>query len=70
MEASKDVEIKDVYFRRFFVPVVIAILLLAGVFCILYNVPGVKPEWDTYSSVYGGQLLNQVAGGLRRSFQK
>jgi hypothetical protein len=55
------VEISDIYFRRFMVPVVIAILVFAGIGCILAHVPGVKPQWETYPSVFGAQ----VAGALK-----
>lgn len=56
------VEVKDVYFRRFFVPVVIAILILAGIYCIVTDQPGVAPEWNTSNSVFGAQ----VAGALKK----
>ena len=56
------VEIKDVYFRRFLVPIVIALLILAGVACIVADSPGAKPEWETYGTVFGAQ----VAGALKK----
>lgn len=56
------VEIKDVYFRRFLVPIVIALLILAGAACIIADSPGAKPEFNTYSSVFGVQ----VAGALKK----
>lgn len=61
MDTSSNVEIKDVYFRRFFVPIVITILLFVAIAAILYNVPGTPPKWDTYSSAFGAQM-----GGLFR----
>jgi hypothetical protein len=54
MEAS--VEIKDVYFRRFLVPLVITLLILAGAACIIADVPGTKVDFNTYGSVYAEQL--------------
>jgi hypothetical protein len=59
------VEINDVYFRRFFVPVVVTVLIFAAVACIITNVPGVKPQWETYGSVFGAQL-----GGALKSLRK
>ncbi len=56
------VEIKDVYFRRFLVPIVIALLILAGIACIIADTPGTKPEWETYGTVFGAQ----VAGALKK----
>ena len=56
------VQIKDVYFRRFLVPIVIALLILAGIACIIADTPGTKPEWETYGTVFGAQ----VAGALKK----
>ena len=63
MEAS--VEIKDVYFRRFLVPLVITLLILAGAACIIADVPGTKVEFDSYGTVFGAQL-----GGAFKKFLK
>jgi hypothetical protein len=60
MEGS--VQIKDVYFRRFLVPIVIAILILAGAACIIADSPGAKPEFNSSSTVFGVQ----VAGALKK----
>lgn len=59
------IEINDVYYRRFFVPVVVAVIILAAIACIIGNVPGVKPQWETYGSVFGAQL-----GGALKSLRK
>lgn len=56
------VQIKDVYFRRFMIPIVIAILVFAAIAVIIASIPGTSPNWETYSSVFGAQ----VAGALRR----
>lgn len=54
MEAS--VEIKDVYFRRFLVPLVITLLILAGAACIIADIPGSKVDFESYGTVFGSQL--------------
>jgi hypothetical protein len=59
------VEIKDVYFRRFLVPIVIALLIIAGVACIIADSPGTKPEWNTYGTVFGGQVAGAL-GALKK----
>ena len=56
------VEIKDVYFRRFLVPIVIAILILAAIICVVTDVPGTAANWNTGSTVFGAQ----VAGALKK----
>lgn len=62
MDNENSVEIKDTYFRRFLVPIVIALLILAGIACIVTDSPGIKPEWNTYGTVFGAQ----VAGALKK----
>jgi hypothetical protein len=59
------VVIKDVYFRRFFVPLVIAILIIAGIGCIIADTPGAKPEWETYGTVFGAQVAGAL-GSLKK----
>ena len=61
------VEIKDVYFRRFLVPLVIALLIIAGIFCIVFDSPGAKAEWNTSNTVYGAhggmlKILRKIRG--------
>jgi len=56
------IEIKDTYFRRFFVPIVIALLILAGIACIIADSPGTKATMNTYGTVFGAQ----IAGALKR----
>jgi hypothetical protein len=63
MEAS--VEIKDVYFRRFLVPLVITLLILAGAACIIADVPGTKADFDSYGTVFGAQAA-QLGGALKK----
>jgi hypothetical protein len=56
------VQIKDVYFRRFFVPLVIALLIIAGAACIIADSPGTPPNWESSNTVFGAQ----VAGALKK----
>jgi len=44
-------EVKDVYFRRFVIPIVITILLLCGVAVIIATPPGTPVNWATFNSV-------------------
>ena len=56
------VEIKDTYFRRFLVPLVIALLIIAGIACIVADSPGAKPDFESYGTVFGAQ----VAGAFKK----
>jgi hypothetical protein len=58
-------EIDDTYFRRFFVPLVISILVIVGIFVIIAAQPGTALEWNTTSSIFG----NTMNGGMRRLFE-
>ena len=68
------VQIKDVYFRRFFVPLVIALLIIAGAACIIADSPGTMPNWETSNTVFGAQsagaLATSVAGASLASAWK
>lgn len=57
-------EVKDVYFRRFLIPIIISILVFALIAVILTTPPGTPVEWNTFSSVMGG--TKQLGGSLRR----
>ena len=63
MEAS--VEIKDVYFRRFLVPLVITLLILAGAACIIADVPGSKVDFESYGTIFGAQA-SQLGGAFKK----
>lgn len=52
-------KIQDTYFRRVFVPIILAILVLAGIAVILYTTPGSNIE------NIGVNFQNMV-GGFRR----
>ncbi len=66
MEDNDSVQIKDVYFRRFLVPIVIAILIIAGIACIISDTPGQKVEWNTYGSVFGAQVAGAIFSAKRK----
>jgi hypothetical protein len=52
------VELEDTYFRRFFVPIVVSILILCGALAIIVTAPGKSVAWPTGStaSMRGGML--------------
>jgi hypothetical protein len=50
-------ELKDVYFRKFLVPIIITLLILCGIVVIVSNVPGTPVKWDP--------IMNQISGGFR-----
>ena len=62
MENRKNID--DTYFRRFFVPLVISILVIAGIFVIIAAQPGTAVDWNKTTSVFG----NNMNGGMRRLF--
>jgi hypothetical protein len=47
-------EIKDVYFRRLFVPIIITLLIFAAMAVLIATPPGTKVNWDTFATVLGG----------------
>ena len=67
MNASQRKTIDDTYFRRFFVPLVISVLVIAGVFVIVTASPGTPVAWKTSSSIFG-DIGNNMNGGMRRFF--
>lgn len=60
MNTRKDID--DTYFRRFLVPLVISILVIAGVFVVIAAQPGTAVEWNKTVSALG----NNMNGGMRR----
>jgi hypothetical protein len=56
MPSSKEPEIKDVYFRRFVVPIVLTILFLVGAAVIIVTPPGSAVKWDTFKTVFGSPV--------------
>jgi hypothetical protein len=60
------VEIKDTYFRRFLVPLVIALLIIAGAACIIADSPGAKPDFETYGTVFGAQVAGALFSAKRK----
>ena len=46
-------EIQDTYFRRFFVPIVVSILILCGVAAVIVVPPGTNADWPTSATALG-----------------
>lgn len=47
-------EISDVYFRRLVIPIILSILVLAGIAVVLFTPPGSSVNWDSFNTVFGG----------------
>ena len=62
----RDPVIKDVYFRRFFVPLIVSILILCGIAIIISTPPGTGIKWDTFATAFGDTAKAVVKGGGRR----
>lgn len=62
-----DPVIKDVYFRRFFVPLIVSILILCGILVIISTPPGTGIKWEGFANAFG-DTAKAVAkvGGRRR----
>jgi len=59
-----ETEIKDVYYRRFFVPIIIALLFFSFVAVVLAVPPGAKLAWKTAKSPFGN-IGTQLGGFFR-----
>jgi len=59
-----DPEIKDVYFRRFFVPIVVSILIFALIAVLIATPPGTEVNWDTFATALGS-VPKQIAGAWK-----
>ena len=55
-----EVEIKDTYFRRFIMPIIISLLVLCGAFVIVITPPGTPAKWDSFGTAFG-----KAVGGSR-----
>lgn len=62
---NDNIQIKDVYFRRFLIPIVICILIFCMVFVIISSSPVEDINWPTYNSVYGA-----AGGAIRKALRK
>jgi hypothetical protein len=59
-------EIKDTYFRKFIVPIVISVVVLVGIAVIITTPPGTPPQWDTFAkALTRSASLGPIAGGGR-----
>jgi hypothetical protein len=65
MDINQRKNIDDTYFRRFFVPIVISLLVIAGIFVIIAAPPGTPVNWKSTNSVFENAANNMV-GGMRR----
>lgn len=59
--------IKDVFFRRFFVPLVVSVLILCGIVTVISTPPGTGVKWDTFATAFGdvGKTAAKVGGRWR-----
>lgn len=64
-----EVEIKDVYFRRFIMPIVISLLVLCGAVVIIATPPGTPAQWDTFGSAFGN-TTKAIGGAFKKSLRK
>jgi len=65
-KTGRDPEIKDVYFRRFFVPLIISLLILFGIVVIISTPPGTGVKWDTFSTAFSDTAKTVAKVGGRR----
>jgi hypothetical protein len=54
-------EIQDTYFTRFFIPVIVSILIFFLVFAIVSTPSGTNIKWDTFTTAF----QNAKVGGRR-----
>jgi hypothetical protein len=62
----KDPVIKDVFFRRFFAPLIVSILVLCGVVVVISTPPGTGINWQGFATAFGDTAKAVVKGGARR----
>jgi hypothetical protein len=58
--------IKDIFFRRFFVPLIVSILILFGIVTVISTPPGTGVKWDTFSTAFGDTAKAVAKVGGRR----
>jgi hypothetical protein len=62
----RDPVIKDVFFRRFFAPLIVSILVLCGVVVVISTPPGTGINWQGFATAFGDTAKAVVKGGARR----
>ena len=62
----RDPVIKDVFFRRFFAPLIVSILILCGVVAVISTPPGTGINWQGFATAFGDTAKAVVKGGGRR----
>jgi hypothetical protein len=63
----RDPVIKDVFFRRFFAPLIVSILILCGIVAVISTPPGTGINWQGFATAFG-DIPKAIAkvGGRRR----
>jgi hypothetical protein len=61
-----DPVIKDVFFRRFFAPLIVSILILCGIVAIISTPPGTGINWQGFATAFGDTAKTAVKVGGRR----
>ena len=57
---TQEPEINDIYFQRFFVPVIITILILCGVIVLVVTPSGTPAPWNTFSTVFKVKPVGKI----------
>jgi hypothetical protein len=59
--------IKDVFFTRFFMPLIVSILILCGIVVVISTPPGTGIKWDGFATAFGDTVKTVAkVGGKRR----
>ena len=62
-----DPVIKDVFFTRFFMPLIVSILILCGIVAVISTPPGTGIKWDGFATAFGDTVKTAgKVGGRRR----
>jgi len=56
MDSDKDHTVKTTYFYRFYVPLMVSMLLLFAIGVIIVTPPGTKIKWDGYPSAFNQSI--------------
>ena len=62
----RDPVIKDVFFRRFFAPLIVSILVLCGIVAIISTPPGTGINWEGFATAFGDTAKSVAKVGGRR----
>lgn len=66
---TNDRALSTSYFRRFFVPVVLTMLVFAAIYVVIATPPNTPMPWQTYDTVFGGAeaVVGMLGGAVRRA---